>query len=126
MFDFIHCPHHNTRIAKQIAANGAEQCFIQCVDCGANVTEAKTGKPGSFLRKPANSAALPVVNDYREAAPVCEVCGAVGVELHHWAPVHLFGIEAHNWPTAYLCPQCHALWHTRVTPGMCGTQGGPQ
>lgn len=49
----------------------------------------------------------------------CAVCGAAGdTELHHWAPVHLFGDEAFAWPTSYLCKTCHVRWHQMVTPNM--------
>ena len=49
----------------------------------------------------------------------CEVCGSVGdTELHHWAPYHLFGIDADKWPTAHLCRSCHVQWHKAVTPKM--------
>lgn len=50
---------------------------------------------------------------------VCEVCGNTErVELHHFAPVHLFGSDAERWPKAYLCGDCHSLWHKLVTPNM--------
>ena len=49
----------------------------------------------------------------------CAVCGAVGTtEAHHWAPKHLFGVEAYKWPTASLCRECHLRWHKIVTPNM--------
>ena len=54
--------------------------------------------------------------------PKCEVCGNTGAENHHWAPFFLFGDDAHNWPTALLCPACHSKWHKVVTPQM-GRQG---
>jgi|ERR1700722_1850699 len=46
----------------------------------------------------------------------CERCGAVGVELHHWAPRAVFGVEeADKWPTSALCPKCHTEWHRRMS-----------
>jgi hypothetical protein len=49
----------------------------------------------------------------------CVVCGTSGsTELHHWAPKHLFGLEAYKWPTANLCRACHLRWHKTVTPKM--------
>ena len=47
----------------------------------------------------------------------CEVCGANGGELHHWAPQYLFE-DADNWPKSYLCRACHRKWHDLVTPNM--------
>jgi hypothetical protein len=49
---------------------------------------------------------------------VCEVCGASGAELHHWAPFHLFGQECERWPKSHLCVKCHNRWHKIVTPLM--------
>jgi len=55
----------------------------------------------------------------RRSYPPCEVCGsAEKIELHHWAPFHLFWIEADKWPTSYLCQPCHVRWHQTVTPNM--------
>lgn len=48
----------------------------------------------------------------------CEVCGTGGAQVHHWAPRHLFGEEAFNWPTSLLCQTCHTRWHQIVTPSM--------
>ena len=48
----------------------------------------------------------------------CVVCGAIGAELHHFAPFHLFGSDSGRWPTAYLCVPCHVRWHQLVTPHM--------
>ena len=115
------CPHTETRIVKQISASGAEQVFVQCLTCGQNVTREKTHR-GAFLKKPSNSDNLPIVADYRERGGICEVCGAVGTETHHWAPRYLFDDDADKWPTAQLCPRCHAHWHRMVTPNMGGMQ----
>ena len=48
----------------------------------------------------------------------CERCGKLGVELHHWAPFHLFGEDSESWPKSKLCRSCHMLWHKVVTPNM--------
>lgn len=113
------CAHEKTRIVKQIATNGAEQVFIQCLECGENVTSEKIGKSNHpFLIKPSNAADLPIVADFREQSQPCAVCGAMGTEVHHWAPRYIFNDDADKWPTAQLCPRCHALWHNRVTPTM--------
>ncbi len=47
---------------------------------------------------------------------VCEHCGASPAEEHHWAPRGLFGREAFDWPTSFLCRGCHMRWHDIVTP----------
>jgi len=50
-----------------------------------------------------------------------ESCGRCGknhsLQRHHWAPYHLFD-DADEWPVSYLCIDCHALWHRKVTPEM--------
>ena len=46
----------------------------------------------------------------------CEHCGAAGVETHYWAPRNLFR-DYNAWPTAQLCPDCHALWHDVMRAG---------
>lgn len=58
---------------------------------------------------------LPVLRDHRDGTP-CERCGSLdGVELHHWAPRGVFGMdEAERWPTGWLCPKCHNLWHIHM------------
>ena len=50
----------------------------------------------------------------------CSVCGNLGAENHHWAPVGIFGDEADKWPTDYLCKTCHDRWHSMVTPSLVG------
>lgn len=52
----------------------------------------------------------------------CVRCGRRECELHHWAPTHLFK-DANEWPKDYLCPDCHNLWHSVVTPNMGGSHG---
>ena len=45
---------------------------------------------------------------------VCDRCGDVGVEVHHWAPKAAFGEDADEWPTGDLCTGCHDEWHDRM------------
>lgn len=53
----------------------------------------------------------PVLRNYVDDDLACERCDSDGgVELHHWAPRHLFH-DAWSWPMAYLCPACHREWH---------------
>ena len=45
----------------------------------------------------------------------CVKCGKSGAELHHWAPKAIFGKdEAEQWPTDYLCLECHTFWHDTI------------
>jgi hypothetical protein len=44
----------------------------------------------------------------------CERCGSSdGTQQHHWAPYAVF-LDADSWPTSWLCPECHALWHAAM------------
>jgi hypothetical protein len=68
---------------------------------------------------------LPVFKDYlTEDGRVCEVCGKKGAQEHHWAPRHLFGNKAWDWPTGFLCAECHRRWHDVVTPNMSRKEKG--
>lgn len=54
----------------------------------------------------------------------CQVCGSTeNVEVHHWAPAHLFGPECDKWPVGHLCQPCHRKWHRIVTPNMGERKG---
>jgi hypothetical protein len=54
----------------------------------------------------------------------CAKCGVLGpTESHHWAPRHLFGAAADDWPTSDLCSACHKRWHEVVTPKMSHQRG---
>ena len=59
---------------------------------------------------------LPVYKDCR--TDICEVCGNLGVEIHHWAPHAIFS-NNQDWPVSNLCRKCHSEWHRKVTPDMC-------
>ncbi len=65
---------------------------------------------------------LPVIENY-SGTELCAVCGSPFAERHHFAPRHLFGDEAEQWPTAYLCKKHHDRWHALVTPNMDKTTG---
>ena len=58
---------------------------------------------------------LPILADYQLNNEPCAVCGALGTELHHWAPKELFPDDYEKWPKAYLCPKHHQEWHIRIT-----------
>ena len=44
----------------------------------------------------------------------CERCGSGnGTQLHHWAPRAIFD-DPDDWPTGWLCPECHTFWHNSM------------
>ena len=92
-----------------IQANGVRIAQLRCVSCckiARTIGERKIYKDGGG----------PVAHDYRDEEE-CERCGETGVELHHWAPRHLFD-DADGWPMGMLCRACHMEWHRIVTPKM--------
>lgn len=104
------CAHtKGTELLALVARNGAMHVYNGCRECHANL------EGGRF--HPANNidvTVLPVGTDLRLDNPPCQVCGAFGTELHHWAPAAIFGQESALWPTAHLCPSCHHEWHRRI------------
>lgn len=110
------CLHRNTALAAVVFANGSGHVVEYCYDC-----ERRSDFYGKDELRTAgvDADALEVVQDNRDPAMPCEVCGSVdGTELHHWAPQtheHRFR-EYSAWPTVELCRECHREWHDIVTP----------
>jgi hypothetical protein len=104
------CRHGSgAELLALVARNGAMHVYNGCRVCHANL------EGGRF--HPADNidvTVLPVGTDLRLNNPPCQVCGAFGTELHHWAPAAIFGQESALWPTAHLCPGCHQEWHRRL------------
>lgn len=103
------CSHPDgRRLGVIIAVNGAKHIKLCCHICGHLAGGRVAGNPDHY----------PVVRDNRTGA-ICEHCGSTdGVETHHWAPTALFDDPEGRWPMSLLCPPCHRLWHSVVTPGM--------
>ena len=92
-----------------IARNGVRHAQLRCIACCAIEKTIGADKVG---------VGWPILRNFAEGAPDCDRCGSSdGTELHHWAPSHLFE-DSWQWPTSYLCRQCHTLWHQIVTPKM--------
>lgn len=55
---------------------------------------------------------MPIAADYTGGA-TCQYagCNRQAVEWHHYAPRHLFGDAADNWPVGPLCTIHHRAWH---------------
>lgn len=112
------CEHENTTLGRNVLVSGASAVWERCDDCGANVSG-----PGMWRSYSGDVEALPVFDDRRRSRPPCVRCGAWGTELHHWAPRAVFGeLEAELWPTAYLCRDCHASWHSAMERSARGEQ----
>ena len=103
-------------LVRTVVSNGTSQAWWRC-ELGhpidnprKNIAHDKIKSYGITIES------IPVDKTY--LVETCEVCGAYGVEVHHFAPHHLFGDECENWPKANLCKACHARWHDIVTPNM--------
>lgn len=110
---WVKCEHaHGSALAVKFGANGTRYLFNACVDC----QQPYPASGGRWLSQDGvDMDQIPVVDDQRTQNPPCQVCGAWGTELHHWAPRAIFGVcECDHWPTAWLCVPCHAEWHKRI------------
>lgn len=93
-------------------ANGSLAVRHECLGCGAL---SSYSLPGGL----AYAESLPLARDNLGSAPPCERCGALDVELHHWAPACAFE-DSGAWPVSWLCRRCHRLWHEQT--GLCFTE----
>lgn len=102
--NWFYCDHQHNILGHIVRRDGSRQGMRWCLTCGKLTAARKSEGIGPFL-----------FHDLRDEndAPPCERCDSgEGVQLHHWAPSAIFGgREANRWPTAWLCPPCHALWH---------------
>ena len=101
-------------VVAYIVANGVRHYKLRCLAC----QRLSRTSLAQRLLDYAIMAQAPAVRSANASEPgsLCEHCGAPGVETHHWAPRSLF--RDHNaWPTAQLCPACHALWHDVMRAG---------
>ena len=101
-----------SRLVKDIKTDGSEQFWFKCLSCEANAKG-----PGTWIPKRSiiNPDKVEINNDYRTDTDRCAVIGCnEPAQDHHWAPRHIFGAEAENWPRSYLCLKHHDLWHRLV------------
>jgi hypothetical protein len=100
------CCSHSVQIrGYMVKANGEACPQILCLECG---------RRGDISRHDLEPVLDIVLRDNTadkwNADKTCEHCGARGCEYHHFAPRAIFN-DADSWPTAWLCPNCHRLWH---------------
>lgn len=117
-----HCKNCKQQVTAQLyikpAASGAETFSWACGNC----QRLDPFNTGLFIsaKKVYEALTVPQI----QSLPVlviplvarCAKCGSRHAELHHWAPRAIFGDEADEWPTDYLCVPCHDRWHEKVTP----------
>lgn len=102
--DMVACAHSHSIHGFMVKRDGLRNGRRWCIRCGATFATRRHEGCGAVL-----------FYDLREQCdvPPCERCGTPdGTQLHHWAPSAIFGwAEADRWPTSWLCPSCHSLWH---------------
>ena len=100
------CGAKNWKVGKLVDSGGGIRYPWYCGGCGA--------RSQVFAKKAVALAELaPLLADLRTHR--CEVCGALGAQLHHWAPQAVFGAEAEDWPKGYLCQMHHSRWHALMS-----------
>ncbi|MFA5376913.1 MAG: hypothetical protein WC455_14280 [Dehalococcoidia bacterium] len=103
-------------LVRTIVSNGTSQVWWKCEAGHAIDNPRKNIAHEKIVAYGVSIESIPVEKTY--SVELCEVCGRPGVEVHHWAPRHLFGDECDSWPKSNLCKACHAKWHALVTPNM--------
>lgn len=101
------------KLFQHVFRNGKRHVTLRCSRCNANCDPLH--RPFVPIPPGVNVETLPVLYDDRSAEYSCERCGAIGAELHHWAPKVVFGKdEANDWPKSWLCPACHEEWASKI------------
>lgn len=114
----------SVKLRKQIMSSGGIQVMWYCLDCESSANQKFVKKSiANAILSPFQKTVkdLPTVVDYSQKV-FCIVCGSNGAEFHHWLP-QCFAeqVEDHSrWPGAYLCKECHDIWHELVTPYLPG------
>lgn len=110
------CGSSEKELGRKIISNGTSQLLERCKSCGQNFNGGAIYLSHAHVNGKIED--IPIFEDFRINNPMCEKCGALGTELHHWAPRAYFN-DAEEWPKSYLCQKCHSLWHSVVTPKIC-------
>jgi len=118
------CGSKNVKLRRNIISNGTNQVFWYCLECERIVNNGQMYLPhenvNNFLSKWSRTVEdLEIIADYSQDMPACEICGAIGVESHHFAPRAMkndFAPHWTKWPTINVCRDCHQLWHRLLTP----------
>ncbi|MFN8147951.1 MAG: hypothetical protein U0R76_10845 [Candidatus Nanopelagicales bacterium] len=97
------CAHPQPAAGFIRKSNGDQQPARRCLFCGT-VTGCGPVRRGEAIDDWC-------LRDLVHRAEPCARCGTTtGTELHHWAPRNTFP-DADDWPTSYLCRDCHRTWH---------------
>lgn len=114
-----HCQSKNVKVGFGFRKNGSKVFPMYCDDCGQATGKLIKKEEANSVNYELKEIVFTSSNTGYLTKVKCYVCGHSNVELHHFAPYHLFGRDADKWPVAYLCKEHHKQWHDIVTPNMC-------
>lgn len=112
------CTHTKTGYGRLISTDGHVHVVRCCLGCMQRVHSMESVKKDQVREEGHVIEELPIIQDFRGVGEECEVrgCTSTNTQLHHWAPRRIFGDEADDWPTSWLCVERHhPLWHAMVT-----------
>jgi hypothetical protein len=95
-------------VVRVINANGITQYRLRCCTLHRPPMFAVSQK--LLSQNEQNHAMLIQNNILKYANKPCARCGNPETERHHWAPRYLFK-DSEDWPTGWLCLECHQYWH---------------
>lgn len=113
------CGHSKCTLVKTPKFDGSFQVWLKCDKCNKNFRGS-----AQFLKQAGlDMDKIPVYDPNPAKREKCVVrgCNNYDVQYHHFAPRHLFQMDADDWPVLPVCNFHHSLWHALVTPGMCDT-----
>lgn len=101
------CSHPARELEATRARNGVLQYRRRCTDCGL--------AHGIKHSEIAFDESAVITADYTDSLHPCARCGDRLTEYHHFAPSAIFGgYESLCWPGAWLCRECHSIWHRQM------------
>lgn len=112
------CPHCGGEpvLWQERNGNGAHVVTARCHKCNRFVNSRQMYLPKS---EHPNWEKYPLYEDRMQYSQPCAVkgCDRRDTEYHHFAPIALFGMEADDYPGAYLCQYHHDHWHELTKTG---------
>lgn len=111
LVDYMHSIIVEIRLAK-----GARRIQITCMHCTYTTSQVKKIYWDELFKNAKHKADTQRKRKAHELQRCSYAyCENFGDHLHHWAPRNTFGYqEAERWPTSYLCPFHHAMWHNTM------------
>lgn len=103
-------------VVKMVTRVKIDVVVVWCTSCGRKTRTLPYSKLGELDKR-----YVPSISDYAiEGINICGVngCNENGAAEHHYAPSHIFGEAASDWPIGYLCREHHSEWHKKTKTGI--------